>query len=51
MTDGRVQWLRDGRAIRRATKRTYKVRRADAGRRLACRTGSTTSAAVRVQRR
>ena len=51
VTDERVQWLRDGRAIKRATKRTYKVRRADAGHRIACLTGSTTSTAVRVQRR
>jgi hypothetical protein len=51
VTDEPVQWLRDGRAIRRATKRTYKVRRADAGHRIACRTGSATSVAVRVQRR
>jgi hypothetical protein len=51
VTDEPVQWLRDGRAIRGATKRTYKLRRADAGRRIACRTASATSAAVRVQRR
>ena len=51
VTDEPVQWLRDGRAIKRAGKRTYKVRRADAGHRIACRTGSVTSAAVRVQRR
>ena len=46
-----VRWLRDGRAIRGATKRTLKLRRADAGHRIACRTASATSAAVRVQRR
>ncbi len=48
--EGAVQWLRDGKAIRGATKRTYRLRRADAGRRIACRTASATSAAVRVQR-
>jgi len=51
VTDEPVRWLRDGKAIRGATKRTYKLRRADAGHRIACRTGSATSAAVRVQRR
>jgi hypothetical protein len=51
VTDGSIQWLRDGRPIRGATKRTLKLRRADAGHRIACRTASATSAAVRVQRR
>ena len=45
------RWLRDGREIRGATRRTLKLRRADAGRRIACRVGTSTSAAVRVQRR
>lgn len=49
--DGAVRWLRDGRPIKGATRRTYKVRRADAGHRIACRTATGTSAAVRVQRR
>jgi hypothetical protein len=49
--EGAVQWLRDGKRIKGATKRRYKLRRADAGHRIACRTGSATSAAVRVQRR
>ncbi len=31
------QWLRNGKPIRKATKRTFKVTRADAGKRLACR--------------
>ena len=34
----RSSWLRDGRAIKGADKRTYKLRRADAGHRIACRT-------------
>jgi len=51
VTEEPVRWLRDGKAIKGATKRTYKLRRADAGHRIACRTGSATSAAVRVQRR
>jgi hypothetical protein len=49
--DGATQWLRDGRPIKGATKRTYRLRRADAGRRIACRTADGTSASVRVQRR
>ena len=49
--DGSIQWLRDGRPIRGATKRTLKLRRADAGHRIACQTADATSAAVRVQRR
>ena len=51
VTEEPVRWLRDGKAIKGATKRTYKLRRTDAGHRIACRTGSATSAAVRVQRR
>ncbi len=51
VTDESVQWLRDGRAIKGAKKRAYKLRSADAGHRVACRTGSATSAAVRVQRK
>jgi hypothetical protein len=51
VADGPVRWLRDGRPIRGATKRTLKLRRADAGHRIACQTATATSAAVRVQRR
>jgi photosystem II stability/assembly factor-like uncharacterized protein len=58
-TSVRYQWLRDGRAIRGQTRRTYRVVRGDRGRRLTCRLrirradGTTvriTSTAVRVPR-
>lgn len=59
-TSVRYQWLRNGKAIRRATKRTYRITRADRGRKLAVRLTLTlpggakktvTSKAVKVPRR
>lgn len=57
----RYQWYRDGRRIRRATRRTYKVTRKDRGRKLVCKITLTprrggrkvvkTTPAVRVPRR
>jgi hypothetical protein len=55
-TTVRYQWLRDGRAIRGETRRTYTVRRADRGRSIRLRVtavGTTTvvrtTAAVRIR--
>jgi hypothetical protein len=52
------QWLRNGKVIKKAVKRTYKVKPVDAGKRLACRVGArnalgrttATSAVVRARR-
>ena len=52
-----LQWLRNGKAIARATKATYRLRAVDAGTRVSCRVRATgpggtvtaTSAAVRVK--
>ena len=32
----KYQWLRNGKKIRKATKATYKVARADAGKKISC---------------
>ena len=60
--DGRnrfaLQWLRNGKAIAKATKMTYRLRAVDAGKRISCRVRATgpggtvtaTSAAVRVKK-
>ncbi len=46
---GSVQWVRDGRVVRGATSRTYRVRPDDRGRALTCRVGGQSSAGIRVR--
>ena len=42
------RWLRAGRPIKGATRRTLKLRKADAGRRIACRVSGMTSTAFKI---
>lgn len=46
----RYRWLRDGRRIKRATTKTYRVRGADRGHRLSCRVTATASGGTKLTR-